>query len=301
MKFLQYLLHNQLDESFKLFKDETIKQYPMQNIEKEVDATINSFKAAVSKGFLTGQEKDINYWRKNGGFSALHDKLLSTSNNMSKREGKILAKKADVIQLTDTPNYNVIIPLSPEAARMYGAGTKWCVSSKDPDHFNNYFANYNTLGRLVIIFLPKTKDLPKLAAAIISDKEVVLYDDTDTQVNTNKFNEMLGDDVSKIESLARSHMNQKDAAILKLAKTNRFMAIRLVEAKQIDPETVKDVLLSDIAGAVIYLQFGGKDYQAVKDKIPLKGSWDLGRILRHMPKKTWPEAEQTYFDFVKEM
>jgi len=289
-------LNDILNESFKLFKDESIKKNPFLKND-EFNATINAFKTAVSKGFLKDQEKDINYWRKNGGFNKLHDRLLNASNNMSKREGKALARKADVIQLTETPNYTVIIPLTPEASRMHGAGTKWCVSSRNVDYFNDYFATYNTLGRLVIIFLPKHGHLPKLAAAITSDSDFQLYDDRDGSINSVDFNGMIDGDILKIISMARSRMPEKDAAVIKQAKTNKYIASKLLEKGQIDPEVVKDILLTNILYAIVYVEFGGKDYDAIKERIPLKADWNLGRLLRHMPKGTWPEAERLFSDF----
>lgn len=196
-----------IDESFKLFKDATFKQEPSMD-KHTYSITIDLFKTAVSKGFLKGEEKDINYWRKLG-FNKLYDKLYDIDTHISNRQSKSLARKANIIEVTETSNYNIIIPLTPEAAQLHGAGTKWCIASKDPSTRDDYFNTYNAKGSMIVIFLPKHKDLEKLAAVIYNDKYHTI-DSRDKHVDASYFTFWVGRDINKIIDIARTHMQEKD-------------------------------------------------------------------------------------------
>lgn len=52
--------------------------------------------------------------------------------------------KADAKKLIDSPNFKVIIPMTREAACLYGKGTRWCTSGNK----DNKFEEYNRQGPL---------------------------------------------------------------------------------------------------------------------------------------------------------
>ncbi len=63
--------------------------------------------------------------------------LDSVSNKLTKSEIKELG--AEVI--IDTLNYKIIRPTTAEAVRLYGAGTKWCITSAQTFYFKRYLKN----------------------------------------------------------------------------------------------------------------------------------------------------------------
>jgi hypothetical protein len=60
--------------------------------------------------------------------------LSEYSNKLSRSEMKDLG----AIVVDETPQYKIIIPTSHQAAKMYGSGTKWCITSEQPGAFINY-------------------------------------------------------------------------------------------------------------------------------------------------------------------
>lgn len=81
-----------------------------------------------------------------------------------------------VVKLMDNDEYCVLIPLSYEASKIYGANTKWC-TTQEP-HWNNYIINY----KLVYIMDKvkndkyavsiKANDKDRIQAWLSDDKEV---------------------------------------------------------------------------------------------------------------------------------
>lgn len=63
--------------------------------------------------------------------------LDSVSNKLTKSEIKELG--AEVI--ADTINYKIIRPTTAEVVRLYGAGTKWCITSAQTTYFDRYLKN----------------------------------------------------------------------------------------------------------------------------------------------------------------
>lgn len=63
----------------------------------------------------------------------------------SQREKQIKAKEADIIYNDD--EWEIIVPKTWEASKLYGAHTKWCTASKES---SNYFDDYNSKGKLYI-------------------------------------------------------------------------------------------------------------------------------------------------------
>ncbi len=66
------------------------------------------------------------------------DEMNTVINKLSKSEIKTYG--ADLI--ADTKQYKIIRPKTHMAAKMYGSGTKWCLTSSDTQTFNMYIKNY---------------------------------------------------------------------------------------------------------------------------------------------------------------
>ena len=93
------------------------------------------------------ERKDIGQY---GSLPALYDAVRpfesgDISANNSEEERRIKANEAK--RVYESPEWLVIVPLTREAACLYGKGTKWCTAAEESD---NYFDYYNEQGPLYI-------------------------------------------------------------------------------------------------------------------------------------------------------
>ena len=101
------------------------------------------------------------------------------------------------IKLHDSDDFLLVAPLTHTASCKYGAGTKWCVTEKDPDMFERHY-DMGSLGFLI----PKSPELrdkmgnEKFAYYVnrptsIKDTEnidrIIVYDDLNNVIPTRSF------------------------------------------------------------------------------------------------------------------
>jgi len=112
---------------------------------------------------------------------------------------KQLPSKGDIkkesIKLIDNDYWLVIIPMTHRSSCAYGAGTRWCTTSKEDVQFNRYQSTTSSL----FYFLPKTKpvkdvsdyfldyldeeyDMSKIALHINVDGDIIFYDASDGEI-----------------------------------------------------------------------------------------------------------------------
>ena len=72
---------------------------------------------------------------------------------LTKKEEKKIQKSGSV-QIFSNDDVTVVRPVTYEASCYYGAGTKWCVASRDTD---NHWLNYSKKGNLYYVFLNRYK------------------------------------------------------------------------------------------------------------------------------------------------
>jgi hypothetical protein len=83
------------------------------------------------------QNKDLNSYKT---LNDLYD-ALEQFEEKDALSGKQLAKlkKSDAEKVIDTPGFIAIKPHSEDAAKFYGAGTKWCTAGENDNMFQHYY------------------------------------------------------------------------------------------------------------------------------------------------------------------
>lgn len=132
--------------------------------------------------------------------------LSEYSNKLSRSEMKDLG----VIVVDETPQYKIIIPTSHKAAKMYGSGTKWCITSEKPGAFNNY-TEFCQLYIVIIkdMSLIRVKDIKKFHKIAIllpynTLSKSVIFDSIDRMLLPNELNFLFP---IKFLDICRKHLN----------------------------------------------------------------------------------------------
>ena len=125
---------------------------------------VEVFKAHRNR--LKGEERDLYYWIRNGNPEEFIWKMneLETTATLSQK------KKADKIGATlvaENEGWRVYKIETHEAARLYGKGTKWCITMKNPE----YWESYTEDGSFYFIIRKKHKgdQFDKIAVQIDND------------------------------------------------------------------------------------------------------------------------------------
>ena len=171
-KYLDWIL-NQIkgaqltNEKAKEFGDEVL----LTSLEYISD-TLAEFDKLVNKGFIRKQDKDIGQYKDISYVNstiqdALDAKEASDEKKRSKSEKEVLF---------DDETYLVMVPQSLGASCYYGKGTKWCISAKEQNMYNDYSMRG---WKFVFAINKKTGDKDALA---YSPETIKRYGDTGIEI-----------------------------------------------------------------------------------------------------------------------
>lgn len=142
----------------------------------EIDTYLNFFKSLKdSNRIKTHYEKNIDYWGKKPWeeFKKFIDELQST---ISKTKEKKLHKMEGAKLIAESKLWSVYHILTYEASKLYGSGTKWCISERSNDSWNLYAPENNIY--FIISKIRKSNDIWYKIALLIDRKGNKTYWDS---------------------------------------------------------------------------------------------------------------------------
>ena len=152
----------------------------------EVKSTIDAYKQLVNKNQYQGNERNIDYWRKQGwekfklSVKALSDKPTKTEVKRSKNAGKS-------ITLSEGNDWLIIIPLDKTASCFHGKNTDWCTTKPFANHYERYFYEQDVT---LIYFLHKpTGNKWAIAVYQLADVKCEYFDRNNRQIDQTTFDQ----------------------------------------------------------------------------------------------------------------
>ena len=172
-----------------------------------VNDTINQYKQLVNKNQVQGNERNIDWWRKQG-WQAFSDyvsaKVDTPTGKQIKQQGK--QSKGEMvgksIPLIDNENWLVIIPLDKTASCFHGRNSDWCTTKAHQPYFEQYF--YDKEVTLIYCLNKKTTGMWAIAVHKKLDS-VELFDQRDKSITPEDFQRQTGFDAMKLREMALSH------------------------------------------------------------------------------------------------
>lgn len=134
MTRLQKTLFQLVFADFKSVKNKFIRQ----GIEVEtVKEYLEEFKKIKTKYKNLGESGNVDYWGKKPWeeFKSFVDEKKSS---VSKTQEKKLEKLDGAELIAENKKWFIYKILTHKAARIYGSGTKWCITQESPEHWSNY-------------------------------------------------------------------------------------------------------------------------------------------------------------------
>ena len=172
---------------FESYKD-AVEKFSQEEDKETVNQYLDSFKQLAKKGIVTGQEKDIGYWIKQGWYD-FKEFVDGKSKEKTKSQTK-QSKKKDTIIAHEDDEKMVVIPLTKDASCFYGKGTRWCTAATESEnHFIDYFYRFNIV--LFYVFMKNSGE--KYASAYsFNQREFEYFDELDEDISRNQFENETG-------------------------------------------------------------------------------------------------------------
>lgn len=164
------------------------------NDQELVDQTIDQFRSLVDKNQVHENERNIDWWRKQGWdkFSKFVDSKMLIPTKKQIKQKKFPGKS---ITLKETDQWLIVIPLDHASSCFHGKSTDWCTSRPTGHYFDSYFLDQN----IVLIYILNKKSGEKWAIAVVSDTdEIELINQNNENISREKFKSDTGFDPFEI-------------------------------------------------------------------------------------------------------
>lgn len=179
------------------YKEVTQKFYQSAD-KQQVDEVIAKFKTLVNRNQLQGNEKNIDWWGKQG-WEKFKEKVDFQSQQKTSTELKKQKIPGQSIFLAENEKWLIVIPLDKEASCFHGKNTSWCTTKPYQPYFERYFYQDDVT---LIYFIRKT-DGGKWAIAVDRDNYATYFDVEDNEIEAEEFKDQTGLDSTKFIKLAQ--------------------------------------------------------------------------------------------------
>lgn len=164
----------------------------------EVATTIAAYKDLVNRNQVQGNERNIDYWRKQG-WEQFTQFVATKSQQKSKTQAKRSKTSGKSIILEETPEWLIVIPLDKDASCYHGKNTDWCTTKPNANQFENYFYNKD----VILVYFLQIQTGKKWAIACHNTTDVMeLFDQQDKSINRTEFHVQTGLDPEKYRTQA---------------------------------------------------------------------------------------------------
>lgn len=163
-----------------------LKTYYIDDLEPEVTLNI------AKRLFGSNNVETLHEFEKHCQANRISNKDISKYNCVSQmvveieKAEKILKEKElekQVVKLYSDDQYQVLIPLTKESNRMYGANTKWCTTMESGGYWEKYFKSHK-----IIIFIDKVRNKKFALSKESNTNKIQVWDEKDKEVNVFECN-----------------------------------------------------------------------------------------------------------------
>jgi hypothetical protein len=273
-KYLEFVLNSMCCGGYGLDAEQVLPL--IQNFHRLAEKNLIKNKDIYSKEYATPQGSssvDLS------NLYAVVEK--ATELEIGKERDKVLSGQKDVVY--DGPRWRVIVPKTHKASCAYGSGTKWCTTSRDSSHFDQY-TNDALLFYLIDKSSPTNEDNVMYKAALnwlfqwnektqkFSAKRIedaTLYDSADNTVRLNHVLPLLPEEMVMKIRLYYANAIIKENKILESQKEDVDRVLTKLQEKWVADGVVRDLMAKiqrDLPNEqVVRLNGGLSDLEVIPD------------------------------------
>ena len=248
----------------------------IQNFHRLSEKNLIKNKDIYSKEYKTPEGSDY------VDLSDLYDVVeKATEEELNKEQDKVLKGQKDVVY--DGPKWRVIVPKTHKASCAYGSGTKWCTTSRDSSHFDQYTndallfyiidkssptSEDNVMYKVALNWLFQwSKKTQKFSAKRIED--ATLYDSADNTVRLNHVLPLLPEEMVMKIRLYYANAINKENKIIESQKEDVDMVFTRLQEQWVKDGVVRDLMTKiqrDLPNEqVVRLNGGLSDLEVIPD------------------------------------
>jgi hypothetical protein len=168
---------------------------------------ITQFRTLVSKNQVKGNERNIDWWRKQG-WEPFSKFVSQKSQQPTKTQVKRQKVAGRSITIMENDQWLVVIPLDKEASCFHGKNSDWCTTKQFQPYFEQYF--YNREVTLIYCLQKQTGGMWALAAHRKLEGKWEIFDQNDRSITDAEFNRQTGLDAKQIVDVALSDVHQPE-------------------------------------------------------------------------------------------
>ena len=192
-----------------------------------IKQAIVQFRDLVNRNQVKGDERNIDWWGKNHTFGEFEQFLQQKSVDTSKSQLKKSKNAGRSVNLLETDDWLVVVPLDKDASCFHGKNSDWCTTKRDQGHYEEYFYDK---GIILIYCLNKKNggmwaianyrhiDIPEEdedgeAVSHEYDLEVLeqnnwaeLFDQKDNSISAEEFKQQTGFDPYQLQTMSDAKM-----------------------------------------------------------------------------------------------
>ena len=273
-KYLEFVLNSMCCGGYGLDTEQILPL--VQNFHRLAERNIIKNKDIYSKEYATLQDSD---YVDLSNLYAVVEK--ATELEISKERDKVLKGQKDVVY--DGPRWRVIVPKTHKASCAYGSGTRWCTTSRDSSHFDQY-TNDALLFYIIDKSSPTSEDNVMYKAALnwlfqwnektqkFSAKRIedaTLYDSADNTVRLNHVLPLLPEEMVMKIRLYYANAINKENKIIESQKEDVDMVFTRLQEQWVKDGVVRDLMTKiqrDLPNEqVVRLNGGLSDLEVIPD------------------------------------
>jgi hypothetical protein len=215
---------------------EVTQRFAQEADPQAVQQMINKYRDLVNRNQVQGNERNIDWWGKQGwqSFAKFVDAKTQQPSQTQQKKRKSVGNSH---VLEETNEWLIVVPLDKDASCFHGKGTDWCTAKPQQDNFEQYFRDDNVT---LIYFLQKQTG-KKWACAVHAEGKEEWFDINDKSIRISDFSKQTGisletankyvsmvldrsSDVSKKADASRSDMRKQNEILAdmidKLSRSN---------------------------------------------------------------------------------
>lgn len=277
-----------------------------------IDQTIATYRDLTRKNQFHGNEKNIDYWAKQGweAFKNRVDIIAQTPSKTALKRSKVQGRAIEL--QSPNPKWEIYIPLDKEASCNIGSGTDWCTTKRNQNYFESYFYDKGVI--LVYLIGNQTK----YAIAMHKDlSQMEFFTKNDYSIKQQEFEAKTGVKVEDIKAQVMQHVDEITAEQKAANVKDPERALKYAkETGKRFPEGEKAIASNgfisyEYASEVLHDRFELGEPMIAREASPsyfyaknvIKGRWEPGEpaivkdprlaslYARYVLKSRWPEAE----------
>jgi hypothetical protein len=204
------------------YKEATAEFTTASNDKAEVDKVIAQYRELVYRNQVKGDEKNIDWWRKQG-WDKFKEFVSSKSSEKSITQVKRSKDEGDSHTIAENSTWLIVVPLDKDASCFHGKNTDWCTAKPFASFFEIYF--YKDEVTLIYCLNKKTGDKWAIAGHKKLDGKAEYFDKNDKSLTKEQFDARTGlksDNLLKkalgteIDTKAQTNRVKYKAAICKI-------------------------------------------------------------------------------------